>query len=78
MHPKTLDGQPVRARLLGADSVPDGEWTLYSDDRPTPVIQVGALTVNYVETLDYTQYIVNGLPVDPQSITPVDVPLRVV
>lgn len=70
MNPTRLDGQPVRARLLGADGVPDGEWTLYDDDRPEAVVQVGTLTVNHVAALDYTQFIVNGLPVEPESITP--------
>lgn len=79
MNPSTLDGRPVRARLLGADGIPDGEWTLYADDRPdVPVTQIGTLTVNYVEPLDYTQYIVNGFPVDPTSIQPLNQHLRAV
>lgn len=72
MNPRTLDGQQVRARVLGADSVPDGEWTLYPDDRPEAVTQIGALYVGHIESLGYTQYIVNGVPVDPATITPLD------
>lgn len=70
MNLSSLDGRPVRARLLGADGIPDGEWSLYPTDRPAAVVQIGTLTVNYVEPLDYTQYVVNGHPVEPSSISP--------
>jgi hypothetical protein len=76
MNPATMEGQTVRARALGADSTPDGEWSLDAADRPVMVTQIGVLAVTWVEALNYRQYIVNGIPVDPASIDPVDVPGR--
>jgi hypothetical protein len=75
-NPATMEGQTVRARVLGADRIPDGEWALDVTDRPVAVTQIGTLTVTRVDSLDYTQYVVNGVPVDPDSIAPVDLPGR--
>jgi hypothetical protein len=72
MNLTQFDGKMVRARALGADGIPDGEWMPDRSDAPTAVTQIGALTVNYVEALDYTQFIVNGIPVEPLSISPVE------
>lgn len=79
MNPSDYDGRPVRARLLGANGIPDGEWTIDRSDMPAvPVTQIGTLTVNHVAALDYTQYIVNGFPVEPDSIQPIAASLAAV
>lgn len=76
MNPAILEGQTVRARALGADAIPDGEWSLDVSDRPVMVTQIGVLNVTWVEILSYNQYVVNGIPVEPASISPVDIPGR--
>jgi hypothetical protein len=69
-----LEGRTVRAKALGAEIKPDGEWTLDQSDVPIAVTQIGTLTINYVEALGYTQYIVNGIPVDPSTVAAVSAP----
>lgn len=69
-----LDGVTVHAYALGYDgSQTDGtEWSLERSDLPRLTVQIGSLTVNRVDALDYVQYVVNGVVVDPSTITPVD------
>ena len=69
-----LDGTTVAARALGWDARDnDGtEWALFHSDLPVLARLIGTLTVNYVDELGYTQYVVHGVPVDPGSITPAD------
>lgn len=66
-----LDGLAVSARALGWDGreTDATDWSLDRSDLPLLTRLIGTLTVNYVDALDYTQYVVNGIPVDPASIT---------
>lgn len=63
-----LDGRQVSAKALGWDARPDGDFALDASDLPQLRTQIGFLFVNYVDDLDYTQYVVNGIPVDPDTI----------
>jgi len=66
-----LDGQMVSAMALGWNGAEtdDTDWALYPTDLPLLTTQHGILTVNYVDGLDYTQFVVNGVPVDPGTVT---------
>jgi hypothetical protein len=78
MNLPDLEGRTVRARALGSGALPEGDWTLDESDVPTVVTHIGTLTINWVEALGYTQYIVNGIPVDPNTIHAVDLPGTIV
>lgn len=71
---RDLDGATVSARALGWDgSESDGtDFSLSRGDLPRLVNLIGTLTVTYVDDLDYTQFVVNGIPVDYRTIIPVD------
>lgn len=70
MEGTLLDGVTVSARALGWDARDnDGtEWALFHSDLPALSRVVGTLTVNWVDDPGYTQFVVNGIPVDPASI----------
>lgn len=70
MTPNDYAGTVVRALALGHDSLPDDDWTLDATDAPDRIDLVGVLVVNYVDDLHYTQYVVNGIPVDPATVAP--------
>lgn len=72
--PARLEGHTVHARALGWDgSETDGtDWSLDRSDLPRLSTLVGVLVVNRVDALDYTQYVVNGVPVDPKSLSVAD------
>lgn len=69
----------MSARALGYDgSLTDAtDWSLDRTDLPKLTSVIGALTVTRVDDLDYTQFVVNGIPVDPATIEPVDFAGRV-
>ncbi len=69
-----VDGQTVSARAYGWDMIGGGDFALTRDDLPRLTTLVGPLTVNYVDDLDYTQYVVNGIPVDSDTIQPISLP----
>lgn len=74
MEGTLLDGVTVSARALGWDARDnDGtEWALFHSDLPALTRVVGMLTVNWVDDPGYTQFVVNGIPVDPSSIVQED------
>lgn len=50
-------------------------WTFRDDDRGLPPRPVeGELEKRPVPTLGYTQYLVNGVPVDPNTIVALEPP----
>lgn len=55
---RALDGKKVKAKTF--------ESLEY--DRPPEDVE-GVLTVRYVDTLDYYQCLVDGTPIDPETIT---------
>lgn len=69
-----LDGLVVSAYALGFDGAESDatDWSLERSDLPRLTRLVGSLTVNHVDDLDYTQYVVNGIPVDPSSVRRAD------
>ena len=64
-------GTTVSARVVASNTSPDGDWTLDPTDHTGDIVQVGVLYSTLVEDLDYTQYVVNGHPVDPDTIAPI-------
>lgn len=70
-----VDGTIVRAMAVGWDGrlTDDTDWSIDRSDLPLLTVQIGTLVVAHVQDLDYDQYVVNGIPVDPdtiQEITP--------
>jgi len=70
-----VEGQMVSARVLGWDlGQNSSEWALDRSDMPRLTTVVGALTINEVADPDYTQYVVNGIPIDPSTIVAITLP----